>query len=130
MNVRGYIRKSKYFPTIEEQTELIKSYCDNNDYTLLNTYIDDNPYYGNDLSQRPGLESLLNDLQSKELLVVCFINRLYRNFGDLLNLYDFVDKKDIFLTQTTSSMRKPNNEDSKFPYNVAATYSSCGKEFD
>ena len=85
--------------SIEEQERKLKSFCDINDWSIYDTYVDAG--YSGAKRDRPELQRLMNDINKFDLVLVYKLDRLTRNVRDLLDLLEIFEKNDVSFRSAT-----------------------------
>lgn len=93
---RGYIRVSTTMQSeegisLETQQKRLQAHCDYKGWNLVKVYTDAGISGKN--TDRPGLQSLMNDIQKGEIVLICELSRLSRNTKDALTLFEFFKEK-------------------------------------
>lgn len=80
----------------DEQIHVLREYCELNDYTVYDEYID-RGISGKNISGRPAVQRLLQDAEQKQFDVVLVwkMNRLARKMVDLMNIVELLNSKNI-----------------------------------
>lgn len=100
-NVRGYIRVSTTDQantgmSLETQEKRIQSYCLFKSLNLIKMYRDEGKSGKN--MDRPGLQQLINEVQSGDSIIITDLSRLSRNTRETLQLFhDFKEKGVYFI---------------------------------
>lgn len=100
--------------SIDEQIERLKAYCKAKDLTIYKIYTDGG-YSGGNLN-RPALQQLLNDIQTKDIdmVIVYKLDRLSRSQKDTLSLIE-----DVFLANNIDFVSMSENFDTSTPFGRA-----------
>lgn len=85
--------------SIDEQQRKLKSFCEINDWTIYNTYID--PGFSGGNLDRPAFKELMNDMDKFDLVLVYKLDRMTRNVRDLLDTLDKFEKNDVAFRSAT-----------------------------
>lgn len=95
---RGYIRVSTTMQSeegisLETQTKRLQAHCDYKDWNLIKVYVDAGLSGKN--MERPGLQTLMNDCQTGETVLICELSRMSRNTKDALTLFEYFKEKGV-----------------------------------
>lgn len=85
--------------SIAEQEKKLRAFCDINDWTVKDTYIDAG--LSGAKRDRPELNRLINELDKIDLVLVYKLDRLTRSVKDLLEILDIFEKKDVAFRSAT-----------------------------
>lgn len=85
--------------SIEEQERKLKSFCDINDWTVYDTYVDAG--FSGAKRDRPELQRLMNDINKFDLVLVYKLDRLTRNVRDLLDLLEIFEQNNVAFRSAT-----------------------------
>ncbi|MEC0446178.1 putative immunity region protein [Bacillus velezensis] len=82
--------------SIDEQTRLLRQYCEREGYVVSNEYVD-RGISGKSIKGRASLQQLLDDARKRkfDIVLVWKSNRLARNILDMLKIVDFLKKQNI-----------------------------------
>lgn len=82
--------------SIDEQTRLLRQYCEREGYEVYNEYVD-RGISGKSIKGRASLQQLLDDAGQKlfDIVLVWKSNRLARNILDMLKIVDFLKRQNI-----------------------------------
>ena len=115
MKVIGYIRVSSVVQrekgnSIKMQRDKIKDYCRLNDYELVEIY-EDNGVSGMSIEKRTGYNSMVQDLEDKEVdgIVVWSLSRLGRKLKDVLEFMDVLKNKGIGFYSVKEGLNNNDN---------------------
>ena len=97
LRIGGYVRVSheeqkKFGYSIQAQIQEIENWCKDNDYKLINMYIDEG--YSASNMKRPKLQEMLNDLPKLDVIVFTRLDRLSRNVFEANKMLDLFKKND------------------------------------
>ena len=86
--------------SIDSQLRMLKEYCENNDYDIVDVY-NDAGHSGKDL-MRPEMQKLLKDIKSKkiDILLAIKVDRLTRNNYDGFWLLNYCEEHDVKIVLT------------------------------
>lgn len=104
MNVAIYCRVStleqkEHGYSIEEQERKLKSFCEINDWTVSDVFVDAG--FSGAKRDRPELQRLMDDIKRFDLVLVYKLDRLTRNVRDLLDLLEIFERNNVAFRSAT-----------------------------
>lgn len=93
------LEQKEHGHSIEEQERKLKSFCEINDWTIYDTYIDAG--FSGAKRDRPELQRLMNDIKRFDLVLVYKLDRLTRNVRDLLDLLEIFEQNNVSFRSAT-----------------------------
>ena len=124
IRVGGYARVSteeqkKYGYSIEAQVDKIKTFCTENDYQLLDIYIDEGFSASN--MKRPRLLDLLSDLDKLDAIVFTKLDRLSRSVYEANKMLDILSRKNVSMISIDEDDINVTDADSLFLFQLKAS---------
>lgn len=93
------LEQSREGHSIDEQRKRLKAFCEVQDWSIYDEYID--PGFSGGNTTRPGLNKLMNDLNNIDLILVYKLDRLTRSVKDLMNLLEIFEKNNVSFRSAT-----------------------------
>lgn len=124
IRVGGYARVSheeqkKYGFSIDAQVDKIKKYCIDNEYQLLDIYIDEGFSASN--MKRPRLLDLLSDLDKLDAIVFTKLDRLSRSVYEANKMLDILSRKNVSMISIDEDDINVTDADSLFLFQLKAS---------
>lgn len=90
--------------SIDEQTRVLKEYCELHGYMVYDDYVD-RGISGKNIQGRPAVQRLLQDAEQKkfDVVLVWKMNRLARKMVDLMNIVELLNSKNIAFRSYTEN---------------------------
>ncbi|HBO2456844.1 TPA: recombinase family protein [Pseudomonas aeruginosa] len=85
--------------SIEEQERKLKSFCEINDWSVSDVFIDAG--FSGAKRDRPELQRMMNDIKRFDLVLVYKLDRLTRNVRDLLDLLEIFEQNNVAFRSAT-----------------------------
>ena len=85
--------------SIEEQERKLKSFCEINDWSVSDVFIDAG--FSGAKRERPELQRMMNDIKRFDLILVYKLDRLTRNVRDLLDLLEIFEQNNVAFRSAT-----------------------------
>lgn len=85
--------------SIDEQERKLRSFCDINDWTVKDVYVDAG--FSGAKRDRPELTRLLDDISEFDLVLVYKLDRLTRSVRDLLDLLEVFENNNVAFRSAT-----------------------------
>ena len=122
--VGGYVRVSheeqkKFGYSINAQTEEIKKWCDINNHTLYNLYIDEG--YSASNMKRPELIKMLDDLPKLDVIIFTRLDRLSRNVFEANKILNMLKKNDTNMIAINEENIDTRTSNGMFMFNMKVT---------
>lgn len=85
--------------SIEEQERKLKSFCEINDWTVSDVFVDAG--FSGAKRDRPELQRMMNDIKRFDLILVYKLDRLTRNVRDLLDFLEIFEQNNVAFRSAT-----------------------------
>lgn len=113
--------------SMENQLDTLRKYCNDNNIEIKGEYCDEG-ISGGSIEKRKGLQSLLSDCKSGEIILFTKLDRFSRNLLDANIIVKELDKKDVSIKAILEDDIDTSTADGRFIFNLKLSLAQRERE--